>query len=180
MSDGAYSKMAEAIQQDRTPNLFALHYDAGTWSVRNLVLVPRFAYTLSVIRCRKALRPTAERHGWVGCSIVLGEIPPEAKISVIVDGNVRPETEIRSQFQKLLKLGEKSVEARGWTLDVLNAVHSLGKREFSLQDVYEFEDELFRLHPANRHIQPKIRQQLQELRKMNLVEFLGRGKYRLT
>lgn len=179
MSDGAYSKMAEAIRQDRTPNLFAMHYDAGTWSVRNLVLVPRFTYTLSVLRCRKALRPTAERHGWVGCSIVLGEIPPEAKISVIVDGNVRPETEIRSQFQKLLKLRQKSVEARGWTLDVLNVVHSLGKREFSLQEVYEFEDELARLHPANRNVEPKIRQQLQELRNMGLLEFLRPGQYRL-
>src|SRR5215471_3846647 len=33
--------------------------------------------------------------------------------------------------------------------------------------------------PANRNIQPKIRQQLQELRDLGLLEFLGRDLYRL-
>ncbi|HVH73148.1 MAG TPA: hypothetical protein VNB49_18840 [Candidatus Dormibacteraeota bacterium] len=32
-----------------------------------------------------------------------------------------------------------------------------------------------KLHLANRHIQPKIRQQLQVLRAVGLVKFLGRG-----
>jgi len=171
--------MVEAIHQDKTPNLFALHYDANTWSVQNLILIPRFTYTLSAIKCRTALRPTAERHGWIGCSINLGLIPPEAKIPVIVDGDVKPSSEIRTKFRKLHKLEQKSVEARGWTLDVLNAVHSLGKREFSLQEVYDFESALGRLHPSNRNIQPKIRQQLQELRKLGLLEFLKPGQYRM-
>jgi type II restriction enzyme len=39
---------------------------------------------------------------------------------------------------------------------------------------------LAKLHPANRNIRPKIRQQLQVLRDMGLVEFLGGGEYRLT
>ncbi len=177
--DGAYNKMAEAIRLDRTPNLFALHYDANTWTVRNLILIPRFTYTISVIKCRPALRATAQRHGWVGCSIALGEIPPEGKISVVVDGNVRPTSEIRSKFRKLSKLGRKSVDARGWTLDVLNVVHSLGKKEFSLQEIYKSEDHLARLHPSNHNVQPKIRQQLQELRNMELLEFVSPGQYRL-
>ncbi len=179
LADGAFGKMVEAIHQDKTPNLFALHYDANTWSVQNLILIPRFTYTLSAIKCRTALRPTAERHGWIGCSINLGLIPPEAKIPVIVDGDVKPSSEIRTKFRKLHKLEQKSVEARGWTLDVLNAVHSLGKREFSLQEVYDFESALGRLHPSNRNIQPKIRQQLQELRKLGLLEFLKPGQYRM-
>jgi len=72
------------------------------------------------------------------------------------------------------------VEKRGWTLDVLQVVQSLNKPEFSLHDVYAHADALAKLHPANRNIQPKIRQQLQVLRDMGLVEFLGRGLYRLT
>jgi type II restriction enzyme len=71
------------------------------------------------------------------------------------------------------------VQARGWTLDVLRAIHALGKTEFSLQEVYALEDNLARLHPANRNIQPKIRQQLQVLRDMGLVNFLAPGSYRL-
>ena len=86
---------------------------------------------------------------------------------------------MRDSYERLRPLEKLRVEKRGWTLDVLQVVQSLKKREFSLHDVYEFEEELSRLHPANRNIQPKIRQQLQELRQMSLVEFLGGGHYRL-
>jgi type II restriction enzyme len=55
----------------------------------------------------------------------------------------------------------------------------LGKTEFSLQEVYTLEENLARLHPANRNIQPKIRQQLQVLRDMGLVKFTAPGSYRL-
>ncbi|MBZ5539242.1 MAG: restriction endonuclease [Acidobacteriia bacterium] len=179
LTDGAYEKMQEAIETDKTPNILALHYEPERWSVSNLLLVPRFSYTLSVIKKRNPLSPTAERHDWVGCSIMLGDIPAEAKIPLITNGSVHPATQVRRQYNKLRDLGKMSVEARGWTLDVLRVVHSLGKRDFFLHDVYDFEHDLFRLHPANRHIQQKIRQQLQELRDMGILQFLGRGRYRL-
>jgi type II restriction enzyme len=66
-------------------------------------------------------------------------------------------------------------DARGWTLDVLNVVRAL---KFILQDVYAFAGHLAKLHPANRHVRDKIRQQLQVLRDLGLVEFLGGGRYR--
>jgi type II restriction enzyme len=72
-------------------------------------------------------------------------------------------------------LANLSVEKRGWTLDVLNAINSLGKKEFSLTEAYSFELQLSQFHPANRNIRPKIRQQLQVLRDLNLLEFLGGG-----
>ena len=159
--------------------VLALHYEPEQWSVRNLILVPRFSYTLSVIKKRNPLSPAADRHGWVGCSILLGDIPTEVKIPLITDGTIQRPTEVRSRYGKLLKLGKMSLEARGWTLDVLKVVHSLGKTEFSLRDVYEFERELSRLHPSNRNVQPKIRQQLQVLRDMGLIKFLAPGSYRL-
>lgn len=67
---------------------------------------------------------------------------------------------------------------RGWTLDVLRIVQSFGDREFGLMEVYAFERELSKLHPDNRHIRDKIRQQLQILRDLKFVEFLGGGRYR--
>jgi type II restriction enzyme len=176
--DGAYDKMAEAINADRTPNIVALHYDAEKWHVRDLVLIPRFSYTLSAIKKRNPLRATAKRHGWVGCSILIGEIPSEARIPVVSDGDTHSKKLVRERYSELRELGKMSVEARGWTLDVLKVVRSLGKEEFNLKDVYEFEDELLRPHPANRNIQPKIRQQLQKLRNMNILQFLGSGHYR--
>jgi type II restriction enzyme len=63
---------------------------------------------------------------------------------------------------------------------VPNAVRRLRKKEFALGEVYAFADDLARLHPGNRHIEPKIRQQLQLLRGLGFVEFIGEGNYRLT
>jgi type II restriction enzyme len=63
---------------------------------------------------------------------------------------------------------------------VLNVVRSLNRKEFLLQDVYAFAGQLQKLHPGNRHVPDKIRQQLQILRDLGFVEFLGRGRYRGT
>ena len=71
-----------------------------------------------------------------------------------------------------------------WTDDVHSRVHALagelGSSEFTLEDFnIRFEQELASLHPKNRHIRPKIRQQLQVLRDRNVLEFLGHGHYRV-
>jgi len=51
--------------------------------------------------------------------------------------------------------------------------------EFTLADVYAHAGALAKLHPQNRHVRDKIRQQLQVLRDLGLLEFLGGGSYRL-
>jgi hypothetical protein len=52
-------------------------------------------------------------------------------------------------------------------------------KEFTTADVYAFERELAELHPDNRNIKAKIRQQLQELRDRNLLLHVGRNCWRL-
>ncbi|WP_084169035.1 hypothetical protein [Hellea balneolensis] len=69
---------------------------------------------------------------------------------------------------------------KGWVLDVLNCVEEIDQAEFTLDDVYKFENYLSELHPENNHAKPKIRQQLQVLRDSGILEFLGRGHYRVT
>jgi type II restriction enzyme len=68
---------------------------------------------------------------------------------------------------------------RGWTLDVLNAIRRLGKSEFTTADAYAFTRELEKLHPDNRHVRDKIRQQLQVLRDTGLQLHVERGIWRL-
>jgi len=177
--DAAYSEMRRAILSDRTPNLYVLHYDMERWEVRTLILIPRFAFTLSAIERRKPLSETARRAGWVGCNIVLDNFPGEARIPVVQESAVRPRSAVREAYNRLRPLEKLRVEKRGWTLDVLRVVQSLGADEFTLGDVYAYAEALGKLHPANRNVRPKIRQQLQELREMGLVEFLGGGNYRL-
>ena len=177
--DAAYSEMKRAILEDRTPNLFVLHYDLNAWAVRTVLLVPHFAFALSAVERRKPLATTARRAGWVGCNILLDKIPVHARISIVSDGTPQTPREVRSSYNRLRPLEKLQVEKRGWTLDVLQVVQELGKMDFTLADAYAHADALAKLHPQNAHVRDKIRQQLQVLRDLGLVEFLGRGSYRL-
>ena len=177
--DAAYSEMKRAILEDRTPNLFVLHYDLDTWAVRTVLLVPHFAFALSAVERRKPLASTARRAGWVGCNILLDKIPVHARISIVSEGIPNTQREVRSSYNRLRPLEKLRVEKRGWTLDVLQVVQSMGKLEFILADVYAHTDALTKLHPKNAHVRDKIRQQLQVLRDLGLLDFLGSGSYRL-
>ena len=68
--------------------------------------------------------------------------------------------------------------------DVLIAIRSLrtatNKKEFTTAEAYGFAPELEKLHPDNRHVKDKIRQQLQVLRDMGLLVHVGRGIWRLV
>ena len=44
----------------------------------------------------------------------------------------------------------------------------------------DLKNALSKKHPDNHHIKPKIRQQLQFLRDKGYLEFVERGRYRLT
>jgi type II restriction enzyme len=177
--DAGYEAMRRAIVEGRTPNLLALHYDPARWRVRNLFLVPRFAFPLSCLEKRKPLGPKARREGWVGCNILLTSIPLDARIQLLVEGVPVPAKRVREQYRRLRPLEKLKHEARGWTLDVLNVVRTIGRREFTLGEVYAHESNLARLHPDNLHIRDKIRQQLQVLRDLGFVEFLGGGSCRM-
>ena len=66
----------------------------------------------------------------------------------------------------------------GWRLDTFKVVSKIRANIFKLEQVYAYKQHLQELHPENRNIEAKIRQQLQELRDLGLIEFLGTGVYR--
>lgn len=174
--DAGYHAMMRALTSDRVPNLLVMQYTPD-WSVRNLVLIPSFFFTRAAIEKRPPLAPTARRAGWIGCNILLREIADVGKIKVVADGMAIDASTVRDQYATIRPLAALNVEARGWTLDVLRLVKKLNKRYFSLSEAYEFAPELSKLHPNNRNVQPKIRQQLQVLRDMGLLRFVSRGEY---
>ncbi len=55
---------------------------------------------------------------------------------------------MRASYDRLRPLEKLQVEKRGWTLDVLQVVQSLGKLEFTLADVYAHAGALAKLHPS--------------------------------
>jgi type II restriction enzyme len=212
------------------------------WLVRNLLLVPSFAFPPSAIIKRKPLSSTARRAGWVGCNFDLSRIPTDARIFVVQTTTspprrtgvapvsdlkkseygdrqdacptvIVPPEEVRARFKRVIPLKDIGIKERGWTLDVLNIVRRLYdarplecgdtsppspdaippmrdvvpkrghvralQNEFTTAEVYAFERELEKLHPDNRHVKDKIRQQLQVLRDMGLLLHVERGIWRL-
>ena len=171
--------MMNAIRHDELPSFYFMQYELATWRVRNLLLVPHFAFPPSAIIKRKPLSRTARRAGWVGCNFALNRIPADARIAVVTESRISPAAEVREKFKRVKPLKDISITQRGWTLDVLNAIRRLGKTEFSTADAYAFTRELEKIHPGNRHVHDKIRQQLQVLRDTGLLLHLGRGEWRL-
>ena len=60
----------------------------------------------------------------------------------------------------------------GWKRDVFDL---LPERAFSTSELYELEGELKKKHPENQNVRPKIRQVLQQLRDLGLLEHIRTG-----
>jgi type II restriction enzyme len=134
----------------------------------------------SIIEKRKALASTARRAGWVGCNIDVSNVPDLGKIFFVQNGVVRGKDEVLERWSKTgFVKSTGDVESTGWLLDVLVCVEKIRKQEFSLEDVYAFEAYLQAKHPENHNVKAKIRQQLQFLRDRGVIEFVGRGQYRM-
>jgi type II restriction enzyme len=180
ISDGAYHTMIERLSSRSNPNLLLLQYDAECWSVKNLTAIPKYYFTPNIIQKRAPLSSTAKRAGWVGCNILVGEIPVVGKIHIISNQLTQSLEKILAAWKKTSFLKEiKNAEAKGWLLQTMLCIDRIGKREFDLKDIYEFEKLLRETFPDNNHIKEKLRQQLQILRDRGYLDFVGGGVYAL-
>ncbi|MGQ7440767.1 DpnI domain-containing protein, partial [Streptococcus suis] len=93
-------------------------YDRTSLTVVNLFIVPKHFFVPDIIEQRKPLATTARRAGWLGSNILLGKVPETGKIHIVQNGVIRPKDAVLEQWQKTLFLRDKSLEARGWLLDV--------------------------------------------------------------
>ena len=105
--DAGYEAMMRAIRADRTPNLVLLHYQKPQWTVRNLFLVPHFAFAESSIEKRNPLRDTAERHGHVLCNILRPQLASLLDVfqQGILNGKKHPPAIIDRFLFALLSIG---------------------------------------------------------------------------
>ena len=177
--DGTFGTMRERLRASNNPSLFLLNYDLKSLSVINLIVVPKHFFVLEIIEERKPLAPTARRAGWIGCNILLNEIPSTGKIFLVRNRKQLPKESVLAEWRKTLFLRDAGTAARGWLIEVMKCVEAIGKREFEINDVYAFESRLGSLYPNNKHVKQKIRQQLQVLRDQGYLEFISRGYYRL-
>ena len=179
--DGAYRTMMERLQSSTNPNLFLLGYDMDRLAVRSLMVIPKHFFTVDVIEARKPLGPDARRAGWIGCNIRLDGIPAAGRIVLIRDGHIQPASTVTAQWRKSLFLREQpDLSSRKWLLSIMKCIDRVQRAIFTLAEIYRFEEELAKEYPGNRHIRPKIRQQLQVLRDRGYLRFRGGGTYELT
>ena len=145
--------------------------------VRNLILIPNHFFVPEIIEKRKPLSENARRAGWTGCNINLTTIPEYGKIYIIQNSVEINHNSVIETYHKVEKLRTKSLESRGWLMDILQCVDKLSD-EFTLDEMYSYTNLLQSKHPGNNNVQPKIRQQLQILRDKGFLEFTSRGHYR--
>jgi type II restriction enzyme len=172
--------MIKRINSLQKPNFFFMKYAVEVKSVTDFFVVPKHFFVPEVIEKRKPLAETARRAGWVGSNILFSKIPKAGQIFYVENGKEIDRREVLKKWQKTIFLKQvKKSDSKGWILDIMNCIDSLNKKEFTLQDVYVFENDLSIIHPKNKNIKPKIRQQLQFLRDKGYLEFVEAGKYRL-
>lgn len=178
VNDGAYDTMIKRIESINNPNFFFMNYNKQDLHVKDFLMVPKYFFSPEIIEKRKPLSDTARRAGLVGCNIVLKQIPQEGRIFIVKNEIEIPQKEIISKVKRTDFIKQYKLDARGWVLDVLNCVNQIEGRDFTLEQMYKFEDVLSKKHPDNNHIKDKIRQKLQILRDKGILEFRGRGHYR--
>jgi len=175
-----YYSLINRLQSIDKPNFFFLHYLDSIFSVNDFFVVPKYFFVSEIIEKRKPLSPNAKRAGWTGSNILFSKIPNSWKIYYIEDWKEISRKEILEKWQKTAFLKDiKKDKLKGWILDIMNIIESLNKKEFTLNEIYIFENDLKIIHPENNNIKAKIRQQLQFLRDKWYLEFVSSGKYKV-
>lgn len=178
INDGAYATMIERITSYRNPDFLFMNYSKEEHCVKDLIFIPKHFFVPDVIEKRKPLAETARRAGWVGCNILLNKIPIQGRIHIVKNGEELDKLSVIKRVLHSNRLEFNDMQTRGWIFDVLNCINQISSKDFSLREVYSFVGFLSAKHPQNNNIEAKIRQQLQMLRDLGFVEFLGKGNYR--
>lgn len=178
--DGEYTTLLTALSSSVNPNLFLLNYDISRMSVTEFQAIPRMLLSRLSVIPRRPLGPLARRAGWQGCSIDIGALPDSAIVSIVTGESARAPRVVLQDWRRFDYIGRVRASARSWLPDILNCIKRIESSEFALGDVYQFATELRALYPQNKHIEPKIRQQLQVLVAQGVLVRTSLGHYRKT
>jgi type II restriction enzyme len=175
--DGAYESMIRRINSENNPHFFFMNYSFKNLEVLNFLVIPKYYFIDDIIEKRKPLSDIARRAGWIGCNILLQNIPSSGKIFLIKDGTIESKRTVLGNWSKTSFLANQKKESRGWLIEMLKIIDTIPSNEFKLSEVYSFENYLKEKFPNNNFLKDKIRQQLQILRDKGVLEFKGNGVY---
>jgi type II restriction enzyme len=178
--DGQFDTFRETVSSDRVPNLVLLEYDRERFVVQNLTAIHRTLISPKAIRARNALSQKAERAGWRGCSLDPSLIPSAGRVRIVESGRPIEWPTVQQAWKRFDFMIEIRPESRGWNRDILALLQTLPTASFRLDEAYAFENQLRDLHPENRNIRPKIRQQLQILVARGVLRRKSPGVYTMV
>lgn len=114
INDGAYRTMVSRIISNTNPDFFVMEYRLDFEPhIENLLLIPRFFFTPSIITKRPPLSETARRAGWMGYSIDINSIPNQGKISIVRQGQVISKQVVLRNVEMASKLALDKIESGG-------------------------------------------------------------------
>ena len=113
------------------------------------------------------------------CDLDLTCIPSDGLIPVVSNGSEIKQIIVRAAYQTSKRFGEIPLSKRGGTALVLAVIRRIGAKEFTSADMHRYAGEMHKVYPENNHVEAKVHQQLQVLRDLGYLEFLGRGEYRV-
>lgn len=175
--DGAYDMMIKRINSENNPHFFFLNYSSHNLHIINFLVIPNHYFTNDIIERRSALSQNARRAGWIGCNILLQNIPSSGRIYLVKNQKIEDRQTVLDNWSKTSFLARQRLDSRGWTIEIMKIIEQLNSDRFMLEDVYAFEHSLKKKFPNNSFVRPKIRQQLQILRDKGIIKFLGNGLY---
>lgn len=169
-----YYSFVNAIKNNNCPNFLILEYSivADHFFVNRVIYIAKEFITEDVVEKRKPLSVDARRAGWTGYNLLIDHIPLEAMITIYEESQFVSIQNILFAIEK-----SKNISKKDWGNEIINIIRELAVN-FSLSDIYKYEEKLKILFPKNKNIKPKIRQQLQILRDAGKIDFLDRGKYK--
>jgi type II restriction enzyme len=92
--------MIERITSNENPDFLFLGYDLSAMQVVDLMVIPKYFFVPEIIEKRKPLGPNARRAGWVGCNILLEQIPVQRRIPIVMNCVETPLQEVLAQVQR--------------------------------------------------------------------------------
>ena len=124
--------------------------------VVDLMVIPKYFFVPEIIEKRKPLGPNARRAGWIGCNILLEQIPVQGRIPIVTNHVETPPQAVIAQVQRSNSLKKGDIASRSWLMDVLSCVNTLPGEYFTLANIYAFEQTLAKKHQNNHTIKRKF------------------------
>jgi type II restriction enzyme len=175
---GSYAAMIERTGKPSSPHFILLQHDGDV--VIEVSIIPNFYFVPGIIEPRVPLSSDAQRAGWTGSVINIARVPDAGRVYYVRDSiALQPSTVLEGWRRASRARDRLGPSGESWLFDVMRCIDQIGKGNFSLSEVYQFESDLATLHPNNGHIHEKIRQQLQVLRDIGYLRFVSRGFYQL-